>query len=136
LEKSTEVMPHVILSFEKLATSPYERRSKILQVESSDPVPKALPPGKNEIEFMSDSWPVNVCVQVPVRMSQAFAAASQEPETNMFLSVELIARLMASLSWPLKVETFSPLSTSQSMQVESPDEVRICDGSMKRQHDK
>jgi len=34
--------------------------------------------------LMSDSWPVNVCVARPLRISQSFAVASQAPETKTF----------------------------------------------------
>lgn len=34
--------------------------------------------------LISDSWPVNVCVARPLRISQSLAVASQAPETNTF----------------------------------------------------
>lgn len=32
--------------------------------------------------LISDSCPVNVCTALPVRISQTFAVASQDPDTN------------------------------------------------------
>ena len=65
------------------------------QVASSEPVPKAWKLGKKATAFMSDSWPVNVCIHRPVRTSHSLAAASQPPDTNVFLSL---------LKWELEGE--------------------------------
>ncbi|KAG9353176.1 hypothetical protein JZ751_017752 [Albula glossodonta] len=46
-EKATEVMPQMMLSWEYTISSWSARRSKSLQVASSEPVAKALPFGKN-----------------------------------------------------------------------------------------
>jgi hypothetical protein len=47
LLKATEVMPHRILSLEYLFSWSYARMSNRRQEESSEPVPKAVPSGKN-----------------------------------------------------------------------------------------
>lgn len=41
------------------------RISNRRQEVSSEPVPKALPSGKNWMALMSDSWPANVCTASP-----------------------------------------------------------------------
>lgn len=62
---------------------------------------------------MSDSWPVNVCLHMPSRMSQSLAEASQAPETNNRES-GASDRLMTSPVCPANVVVCWPVSMSQS----------------------
>ena len=94
LLKSTEVIPQRILSCPKQFTSPYERISNMRQVESSEPVPDALPWGKNNTELISDSWPTWVWTHFPERISHTLAVESTLPETNTLLFGGLIAFLL------------------------------------------
>ena len=73
--------------------------SKSLHEESSDPVPKLFPSGKNCTELMSDSCPLNSHAPHDefARMSHRMHFASQEPETNRFLSTGLSEMLITSL---------------------------------------
>lgn len=58
-------------------------RSNNRQLASSDPVPIALPLGKNCTALISDSCPLNDCTHFLLRISHIFAVASQAPETNI-----------------------------------------------------
>src|SRR6056297_813538 len=111
--------------------------SKSRQVESSEPVLNAFPSGKNWTALTSDSWPACVCTHFPRRVSHTLAVASQEPETNICRLMDgSTERLMTSPPWSAKEVIASFFSTSQKMQVESPEEVsRLC-SSIKRQQDK
>lgn len=62
--------------------------------------------------LISDSWPVNVCLHMPSRMSQSLAEASQAPETKVRLSGER-ERLITSPVWPVKPVVCCPVSMSQ-----------------------
>ena len=103
------------------------------QVASSEPVPKAWKLGKKATAFMSDSWPVNVCIHRPVRTSHSLAAASQPPDTNVFLSLlklklegerefetYLRATDITSPVWPTKAVVCWPVSISHKPHVISP----------------
>lgn len=56
-EKDTDVIPQRTISFLNSETSPHDLISKNLQVESSEPVPKAFPSGNKVTELMSLSCP-------------------------------------------------------------------------------
>jgi hypothetical protein len=120
----------------KVLTSAYDLRSKSLHDESSEPVPNAFPLGKKCTELISDSCPVNVWMHLPVRQSHTLAVESHDPDTNMFSSVGEMDTDMTSPPWSLKVTFASPRSTSQWMQVESPELVIIEFSSTKRQHER
>ena len=64
-------------------TSASARRSKSLQVASSEPEAMASPLGWNRTEFMSAVWPSKLWTGCPVRMSQINACLSHEPEVKM-----------------------------------------------------
>ena len=114
------------MSFLNCAISEQARMSKNLQVESSDPVPNDLASGNRETELISDSCPRSVMVHFPVRISQTLAKVSQEPEINMLGSTDgRIETDMTSPSWSLNVVLACPNSISQSIQVLSPEEVKI-----------
>lgn len=103
IENATDVIPQRILSCVNVFSSRSARISNKRQEASSEPVANASPFGKNLnrireqgalifaqqnftycTALMSDSWPVNVCVARPLRISQSFAVASQAPETKTF----------------------------------------------------
>lgn len=77
-------MPHTMLSCVYWFNSRSARKSKSRQLASSEPVPMALPLGKNWTELISDSCPANVWTHRLARISQTLAVASQAPETKMF----------------------------------------------------
>lgn len=67
--------------------------------------------GLTQIALMSDSWPVNVCRQVPSRTSQSLALASQAPEMKSLKSGDT-ARLMQSPVCPTNTVFCCPVSIS------------------------
>lgn len=67
--------------------------------------------GLTQMALMSDSWPVNVCRQVPSRTSQSLALASQAPETKSLKSGDT-ARLMQSPVCPTNTVFCCPVSIS------------------------
>lgn len=67
--------------------------------------------GLTQMALMSDSWPVNVCRQVPSRTSQSLALASQAPEMKSLKSGET-ARLMQSPVCPTNTVFCCPVSMS------------------------
>ena len=110
---------------------------------------------------MSLSWPANVRVALPVRVSHILAVASQLPVTNEHGSERERSRWrgnvlslshlpvtnehgsfglsetdMTSPPWSEKLAWLSPRSTSHRMHVESPLAVTILLSSTKRQHER
>lgn len=67
--------------------------------------------GLTQIALMSDSWPVNVCRQVPSRTSQSLALASQAPEMKSLKSGDT-DRLMQSPVCPINTVFCCPVSIS------------------------
>lgn len=55
----------------------YARMSNKRQEESSEPVPKAFPSGKNMTELISDSWPGNVLTAARKGSSIHYIGADQ-----------------------------------------------------------
>ena len=102
IENATEVIPQRILSCVNVFSSLSARISNKRQDASSDPVAKASPLGKKLTKaelsvkstandrhthvtaLISDSWPENVCVAFPLRISQSLAVASHAPDTKTF----------------------------------------------------
>mmetsp|Transcript_23427 Transcript_23427/g.52025 ORF Transcript_23427/g.52025 Transcript_23427/m.52025 type:complete len:217 (+) Transcript_23427:172-822(+) len=127
-------MPHTMLSERNSDTSPQALMSKKRQVVSSEPVPKLLPSGNSDTELMSLSCPLRVIVHRPVRMSQTLARLSQLPDTNIFGSTDGSTESdITSPSCSLKVTLACPNSISHSMQVWSPEAVRMPFSPTKRQ---
>ena len=103
------------------------------------PVENASPLGKKWTALISDSWPVNVCVgHASLLMSQILAAASHAPETKMFFfgAIEMLITSPLCPFIPPYCFFCWPVSTSHSMQLMSPDEVRIVASSRKRQQER
>lgn len=65
-----------------------------------------------ETALMSDSWPGNVCLHIPSRMSHSLADASQAPEIKVRMSGDS-ERDITSPVWPVKAVTCWPVSMSQ-----------------------
>lgn len=65
-----------------------------------------------ETALMSDSWPGNVCLHIPSRMSQSLAEASQAPEMNVRMSGESDNDITSPV-WPVNAVTCWPVSMSQ-----------------------
>jgi len=86
-EKVTSVTPAMMRSSVSTLMGPHERRSKMRQLASSEPVPTQVPEGKNSTALTSETWPVKVRTQAFARMSHTLTVESQEPEAKRFLSI-------------------------------------------------
>ena len=125
LEKATDVMPQMMLSWLYMASSWSARMSKRRQVASSEPVAKANPFGKNVTALMSLSWPGNVCLHCPSRMSHSLAEASQAPLTKARHCGDR-DKAITSPVCPRKEVTCWPVSMSHRPHDMSPELVTIC----------
>jgi hypothetical protein len=109
--------------------------SNSLHDESSEPVPKAFPSGKNCTELISDSCPGNDFTAPGSRISHNLAVASQLPDTKIFLS----GNTETDITSPVcsENEVFACFdSISHRMHVESPEEVIISSFDRNLQHER
>mmetsp|Transcript_26510 Transcript_26510/g.99745 ORF Transcript_26510/g.99745 Transcript_26510/m.99745 type:complete len:321 (+) Transcript_26510:577-1539(+) len=135
-EKASPAMPVSMTSLENSFTMPKERRSNRRPTPSSAPVANAMPLPMKAVALMSPSFPAKVIVQAPDRASHSLAVQSQDPDTNSEGLVGCTSRVITSPAWSSNTVVGRPAPTSQSTQVESPDEVNMVLESANLQHDR